>query len=175
MQNQRKYSVRCLTHTIREGYQTIMRAHSLIVRSAVFLLVTLCLSGLALAQGTSSGDIRGTLTDPSGAVVQGAKVTVLNVDTGVSLVYTTNNAGLYDTVSILAGNYSVTFEKAGFEDYKVDHVVLQAGDPQTVNGVLSVGKMATTINVNAESPLLKTESSEQSTTLEEEAIKELPS
>lgn len=175
MQNQRKYSVRCLTHAVCGGYQTIMRAHSLIVRSAVFLLITLCLSGLALAQGTSSGDIRGTVTDPSGAVVQGAKVTVLNVDTGVSLVYTTNNAGLFDTVSILAGNYRITFDKEGFEGYTVGGIVLQAGDPQTVNGRLTVGKMATTINVNAESPLLKTESSEQSTTLEEEAIKELPS
>jgi len=152
-----------------------LRAHGLIVRSAVFLLVTLCLAGAAWAQGTNSGDIRGTVTDPKGAVVPGVKVTVLDVNTGVALEFTTNNAGLYDTVSILPGNYTVTFTKAGFDEYKVDGIVLQAGDPQTVNGRLTVGSTAVTVSVTGETPLLKTESSDQSTSLEEETVKELPS
>jgi len=178
MQKQRKYSVKCLTLAIREGFQamrrTILRAHRLIPRSAAFLLVTLCLTGVALAQSTNSGDIRGTVTDPSGAVVPGVKVTVLNVDTGVSNEYTTNGAGLYDTVSILPGNYSVTFIKAGFEELLVGGVVLEVGAPQTVNGRLAVGTSATTISVTAETPLLKTETGDQSTSLAEHAITELP-
>src|SRR5712672_1472220 len=60
-----------------------------------------CMAGLGLAQNTNSGDIRGTVTDPTGAVIPGASVTLLNTDTGVSKSLTTNQAGLYDAVSIL--------------------------------------------------------------------------
>ena len=137
-------------------------------------LVTLCLTGAALAQSTNSGDIRGIVTDPTGAVVPGVKVTVLNVDTGVSHEYTTNGAGLYDTVSILPGNYSVTFVKEGFKELTVGGVVLQVGAPQTVDGRLTVGTTATTIDVTAETPLLKTETGAQSTHLVEQAVTELP-
>ncbi|MGB9290954.1 MAG: TonB-dependent receptor [Terracidiphilus sp.] len=139
------------------------------------LLVTLCLAGVAAAQGTNSGDMRGIVTDPTGAVVPDVKVTVLNVDTGVSLAFTTNDAGLYDTVSILPGNYSVTFSKAGFEDITVRGIVLQAGNPQTVNGKLTVGSTAVTVSVSAETPLLQTETGDQSTTIDTHTIQELPS
>ena len=59
-----------------------------------FLLVA---SGAALAQGTNSGDVRGTVTDSNGALLPGVKVTVVNVDTGVTKELTTDSAGLYDT------------------------------------------------------------------------------
>jgi hypothetical protein len=110
-----------------------VRARGLIIRSAVSLLVTLCFTGAALAQSTNSGEIRGTVTDATGALVPGVKVKVLNADTGVSNEYATNDAGLYDTVSILPGNYSVTFIKDGFEELTVGDVVLEVGAPQTVN------------------------------------------
>ena len=79
---------------------------------------TLMLCGLALglagsvrAQNSNSGDIRGTVTDTSGAVLPGVNVTVTNNDTGVITKYVTNNDGLYDTNSILPGNYTLTFNK----------------------------------------------------------------
>src|SRR5579884_1273079 len=72
---------------------------------ALALVMGIWWAGAGLAQNTNSGEIRGTVTDPSGAVVPDAKVTVLNVDTGVSIDYYTNAAGLYDTVSILPGRY----------------------------------------------------------------------
>ena len=75
-------------------------------------MVMLC--GLALgwsssicAQNSNSGDIRGTVTDSSGAVVPEVSVTVTNNDTGVVTKYVTNNDGLYDTNSILPGSYTV--------------------------------------------------------------------
>ena len=70
------------------------------------LFVLVCASGLCIAQSTNSGDIRGTVTDTSGAVIPDVKVTVVNVDTGVTKDFTTNSEGLYDTSSIVAGNYS---------------------------------------------------------------------
>ena len=74
------------------------------------LCFLLCASGVAIAQNTNSGDIRGTVTDSSGALLPGVTITVLNVDTGVSKDYTTDSAGLYDTSSIVAGNYKLTFQ-----------------------------------------------------------------
>ena len=63
--------------------------------------VILCLAGPSLAESTNSGAIRGTVTDPTSAVIPDVKVTVSKIDTGVSKDYATNSAGLYDTVSIL--------------------------------------------------------------------------
>ena len=75
----------------------------------------LCVAGTGRAQNSNSGDIRGTVTDSSGAVVPGVNVTVTNNDTGVVTQYVTNSDGLYDTNSILPGNYTLEFSKQGFE------------------------------------------------------------
>ena len=70
---------------------------------------------VGFAQNTNSSDIRGTATDPSGAILPGVSVTVTNNDTGVVREFVTNGDGLYDTNSILPGNYTITFSKDGFE------------------------------------------------------------
>src|ERR1017187_4524800 len=70
-------------------------------------LLILCMAGLGLAQNTNSGEIRGTVTDPSGALIPGVTVTLLNTNTGVSTELVTNSAGLYDAVSILQGTYRI--------------------------------------------------------------------
>jgi len=68
-------------------------------------------SGASLAQSVNSGDIRGTVTDPTGALIPQVTVTVLNVDTGVSKEFFTNKDGIYDTSSIVTGNYKITFTR----------------------------------------------------------------
>ena len=93
---------------------------------------------LAYGQNTNSGDIRGTATDASGATLAGVTVTVLNVDSGVSKDYVTNQDGLFDTGSILLGNYKLTFVKEGFSQLVREGVQLQVG-LTTVNGALQVG------------------------------------
>jgi hypothetical protein len=75
------------------------------------LAVAGCMTAVLFAQSTNSGDFRGTVTDPTGAVVPGATVTVTNVETGVTKDYTTNADGLYDTFSILPGHYRIVFSK----------------------------------------------------------------
>src|SRR5438270_4432260 len=89
------------------------------------LLLTLFTTGFALGQNANSGEIRGTVTDPSGAVMTGVKVTILNVDTGITKEVTTNQNGIYDAVSILPGTYKVTFSASGFNDFVRDGVTLQ--------------------------------------------------
>jgi hypothetical protein len=76
------------------------------------LTVVLLLSGaLSFAQNTNSGDIRGTVTDPTGAVISGVTVTVKDVDKGVVKTFTTNDGGLYDTGSIVPDHYLITLLK----------------------------------------------------------------
>src|SRR5713101_4452751 len=94
-------------------------------------------SGACFAQSTNSGDIRGTVTDATGALIPGVTVTLVNVDTGVSRTYTTNDAGLYDTDSIVTGNYTITFTKDGFTKLVRGPVTVQVGYT-AVNGELKV-------------------------------------
>ena len=74
----------------------------------VFLVMA---SVATFAQSTNAGDVRGTVTDASGALIPGVTVTVTNVDTGVAKTFVTNDAGLYDTDSIITGSYTVAFSK----------------------------------------------------------------
>ncbi len=71
----------------------------------------------AVAQNTNSGDIRGVVTDSTGAVIPGATVKVDDVDKGISHTYTTDGAGLYDTGSIVPDHYLITVTASGFQTY----------------------------------------------------------
>jgi hypothetical protein len=141
-------------------------------------IVMLC--GLALgtaslvrAQNSNSGDIRGTVTDSSGAVVPGVSVTVTNNDTGVINHYVTNSDGLYDTNSILPGTYTLEFSKESFEKLKRASVPLQVGIV-TVDATLKVGAATQEVEVSSSAPLLKTEDSQVSTTLTTNQLTNLP-
>ncbi len=127
----------------------------------------------ALGQATNSGDIRGVVTDSTGAVIPGAIVTVVNVNTGVSKTLKTNQDGLYDTSSIVVGTYSVTFERQGFTKFSRSQISLPVGT-STVNAVLQVGSDTQEVVVNADLPLLETESGAQQTTLEAKSMQVLP-
>jgi Carboxypeptidase regulatory-like domain len=132
-----------------------------------------CVSGLGFAQNSQSSDIRGTATDPSGAILPGVTVTVLNNDTGVTRVFVTNADGLYDTNSILPGTYTVTFTKAGFEKLVKNSIVLQVG-LVTVDGTMKVGSVSQEVVVTSNLPLLKTEDAQVNTTLSTQQLTDLP-
>jgi carboxypeptidase family protein len=130
-------------------------------------------SGACFGQSTNAGDIRGTVTDSSGALIPGVTVTVTNVDTAVTKVFTTNQSGLYDTDSIVTGSYTITFTKDGFQRLVRGPITLQVGFT-TVNGELKVGAMTEEVTVTSDVALLQTETSEQSTTLESKSMALLP-
>src|SRR5215467_13020517 len=138
------------------------------MRKAVHVAFACCLllsvAQVSLAQNTNSGDIRGTVTDSSGAVMQGVTVTVINNDTGVTNKFVTNGDGLYDTNSILPGNYIIEFRKEGFATFKRGPIPLQVGIV-TVDAALKVGQSAEVVEVTSSAPLLKTEDAQVSTTL----------
>jgi Carboxypeptidase regulatory-like domain/TonB dependent receptor-like, beta-barrel len=138
------------------------------------LCVLLCAGAMAFAQSSSTGDIRGTVTDSSGAVIPGATVTVVNIATGELKVFTTNGTGIYDTVSTPNGAYRVTISAPGFEKLVLGPVTVDVGII-TLNGHLKVGSAQQQVVVSADTAaLLQTESGAQTTTLDDKTMMQLP-
>ena len=132
------------------------------------------LSGIMVwSQATNSGDIRGTVTDTTGAAIPGVSVTVLNLNTGVTKAYTTDDAGLYDTSSIVNGSYTISFRKIGFKEFVRGPVTVLVGFT-TVNAQLGIGSATESVVVTSDVPLLQTESGAQETTLTAETLQQLP-
>ena len=150
-----------------------MRRASWLLLHFAFTGLLLCIASIGLAQSTNSGDIRGTVTDSTGALIPGVTVTVVNVDTGVSKSYTTDQDGLYDTSSIVAGHYKLTFMRQGFETFVRGPITLEVGNT-AVNAVLKVGSSTQQVVVTTDVPLLQTESGEQSETIESKTLEQLP-
>jgi len=136
-------------------------------------VASLFCSVLCYAQSTNSGDIRGTVTDQTGAVIPGVTVTVQDVDKQVTRTFTTDGAGLYDTGSIVADHYLLTFTKTGFETLVRGPITLTVGI-QGLNVQLAVGSEAQKIVVTTNVPLLNTESGTQEQTLTDQTMDQLP-
>lgn len=130
-------------------------------------------SGLCLAQNTNSGDLRGTATDATGAVIPGVSVTVTDVDRGVTRTYVTDGAGLYDTGAIPEDHYRITFTKEGFETYVRGPVTVELGI-ETVNGTMRVGQVSQQVTVTTDVPMLETESGAQEGDLQASVMDDLP-
>lgn len=142
----------------------------------LFILIGFMLisgGGVCLAQNTSSGDLRGTAMDTTGAIIQGVTVAVTDVDKGVTRTYVTDGAGLYDTGAIPEDHYLVKFTKEGFETYVRGPITVTLG-VFTVNADMKVGTVATQIVVTTEVPMLETETGAKEGTLESEEMTELP-
>ena len=145
-----------------------------LVRWILALCVLFALTASAFAQSRNTGEIRGIVTDSSGAALPGATVTLTNIDTGEVKTFVTNGQGIYDTVSTPAGNYSISFTANGFKKFVRQPVVLQV-DVITENAKLEIGQATETVNVTAEgAPLLETETSYQGTVFEAKTINALP-
>src|ERR1035437_8624381 len=137
------------------------------------LLLVILGSGACFAQSINAGDIRGTVTDPTGALIPEVAVTVLDTDTGVSKDFTTNRDGLYDTNSLVPGPYTITFTKDGFEQLVRGPITLEVGFT-TVNGQLKVGSTSQQVTVTSDVPQLTTETGDQTQVLSDKVMGELP-
>ncbi|MBI3665778.1 MAG: carboxypeptidase regulatory-like domain-containing protein [Acidobacteria bacterium] len=112
------------------------------------------------AQVASTGAIFGNVTDPSGAAVPEARITIISSATGVTREITSNVAGFYSAESLLAGSYAVTIAKAGFQQTIIKDLVLTPGQRLQNNVALQVGAVETQISVEAEAIRVETESGE---------------
>jgi len=126
------------------------------------------------AQSTiATGSIQGTLTDPSGAVVAGAKITVTNKDTGQVLRVTTSSAGTYNSGALVPGEYSVRAEATGFKTTE-EGVVVKVGGVSGVNLSLEVGAANTVVTVAEQSVTVNTEQASVQGVLSKDQIENLP-
>jgi Carboxypeptidase regulatory-like domain len=120
------------------------------------------------------GQIRGTATDPQGAVVPAVEVTVTNLSTGEVKHVATNSAGFYLVSDLLPGTYTVQFQAAGFAKLEITAVQLQAGTAVTVDANMKLGQASESVNVSAAPPLIETTSSNFSTSIQGELLDKVP-
>ena len=132
-------------------------------------------AGLAYGQSqATSGQITGRVVDPSNAVLPGVTVRISNAATGFSRETLTNGEGAYTAPLLPSGTYDVTAELQGFRTAKASNVSVTVGSNVTVNLTMQVGVVSETLIVTAQSPLVETSSTTQSTTLNATAIEKLP-
>jgi len=143
--------------------------------SRLLLASILCLGTLPLFAQNEIGaaSLSGTITDPTSAVIQAAKVTVKGTETGLVRATETNSAGLY-LVKLPVGIYDITIEARGFRTAEVKGVKLDVGSAITVDVPLQVGAVADTVDVTAETPLVEATRSSTSTSVSARAVADLP-
>jgi hypothetical protein len=141
--------------------------------SGITLLLFLLAIPPAGAQ-TPSGELSGTVTDPSGLTVPGVTITLTNQATNVARVVQTNESGLYVISAIPPGIYDLKAELSGFQSVERKGLIVQVGSANRISFPMAVGELAETIQVQAHSPLVQTENAAISTVIENRAIVELP-
>jgi len=125
------------------------------------------------AQTNISGDIVGTVTDPSSAAVSNASVTVTSVATGQVKAVTTSAAGQYRVPLLSPGSYKVSISAPGFQTSEFT-VTVAAGTTTSGDAKLTVGQSSTTISVTAEAPILHVDDAQVSTTFDLQQVQNLP-
>jgi len=130
--------------------------------------------GLAVGQSRQSGEIRGTVTDQSQAVLPGVTVAITNVSTGVVQTVTTDASGVYDAPYVAPGEYSLTFSKASFKTLVRDGIVLHV-QTITINAALDVGTSSEKVTVTATQPDLETETTDINSRFNSDLVADAPS
>src|SRR5579863_3035641 len=133
----------------------------------------LCAGSVALAQA-GRGSISGLVTDPGGALIQGAKVTLLNPATGVSQHTVTTSAGLYTFISLNPGIYQVTASQTGFKSVAQDKITVSVDEVTNVNITLQVGAATETVTVTEGVALVEPSNSTVGSLIPAEAIDRVP-
>ena len=127
----------------------------------------------AIAAQVTTGSLLGTVTDPGG-VVPGANVIITEVNRGTSDTFVTDSAGSYTAPFLTPGTYRVEVNVSGFKKWVREGIIIQVNQRARVDVTLEIGRLEETTTVVASTPLLRTDSSEVGTVIEERAIKELP-
>ncbi len=127
----------------------------------------------AMAQ-TSNGTLVGTVTDPAGAALAGASVSIQSADTGSIRTTTTSGTGGYRIESVLPGSYTITVKATGFTEKVIKGVSVPASVIKTDDVVLAVGTASQQIEVNADNVSLNTDNAQISGTIGTEEIANLP-
>jgi hypothetical protein len=135
------------------------------------LIIVFVIGVIPLAAQTSS--LQGVISDPSGAIVPGAIITITNTETSVSRQELSDDSGAYRFLQVLPGPYKVEVQLPGFKT-KVSQVLLQVGKPETLNLEMAVGQAADVVSVVAETTTVNTENATVGNPFTEKQVIELP-
>ncbi len=153
--------------------QALNRLTSVCVLAVTALILMLLTAPLASPQ-TATGRVVGAVTDPGGAVVAGAKVTVTNVGTGVHWETTTRDDGSYQVLQLPIGNYSVTVQQAGFGKAVTQPSELQINQSLHIDVTLTLGQLTQTVSVESTATQVETVVPTVGGTVVGQAVQELP-
>lgn len=141
---------------------------------SILIIALLALSVPPSGAQSSNGAIAGNVSDSTGALIAGASITAVGVQTGSIYSATASSNGSYRISDVALGNYSITIAASGFSTTTLQNVLVQVGSTASASVVLSPGNTSETITVNASSPAVETQSSDSGSVVASRQIIELP-
>src|SRR5262245_50214041 len=136
-------------------------------------VLALALASPVFGQQAATATIEGVVTDPQNAVIPGAKVTVKNVDTGLTREITTDDSGIYRIAALPPGVYQISASGKGFAENKYGSVTLTVGQKLNIDLTLSVN-VTDTVTITDAGPILETTRSQVSASVGERSVRSLP-
>lgn len=133
-----------------------------------------CFCTSRLNAQTTYGTVSGTVSDPSGAAIGDAQVTITNMDSAEKREQTTGADGFYTFVNLVPGRYRVDIEKTGFKRATHPDIIVQVQQTSQIDFQMQVGEVSQTIEVSGETPLLQPETSSLGQVVEQRKANELP-
>ncbi|HEY2940952.1 MAG TPA: carboxypeptidase regulatory-like domain-containing protein [Vicinamibacteria bacterium] len=143
-------------------------------KRCLLLAASLALLAVPTFAQKITASIRGTVTDPSGAVIAGAKVTMTNEETGLTRSVSTNSSGIYSFTELPVGSYRIAIESPGFKSAVRSKIAVGAADVRPVDVQLATGPVSETVDVEVVALSPKTIGAEISGVLSGESVRELP-
>jgi hypothetical protein len=146
------------------------------MKRTLFLLIVIGMASVsAMAQaGVATAEIKGRVSDPNGAVVAGATVTATDSEKGTSRSATTDAEGEYRLLALPPGTYQLRVQATGFSSQQVNAIQVTVGQIADQNFSLRIGDTTAIVEVTADTPVIETDRTQQSTTVNERYIQDLP-
>src|ERR1700757_5505264 len=141
------------------------------VRNVLAFVMLVCLS---LSAQQITGNIRGIVTDPSGAVIQGAAVTAHQAETGLSRMATTDRNGNYVLLELPVGHYRLQVSAKGFEEHVQDGITLNVNETASVSPHLAVGSEKEQVLVSADAELIEPTVTSMGKVVQQRELEDLP-
>ena len=142
-------------------------------RSLPMIVATLVATCVMFAQ-TDRGSIEGTVKDPNGAIVPGAKVQVVNIETGSQLDFESNEVGHYLAASLPVGSYRLVVQREGFRTVVREPILVSAQSNLAADVTLQIGAVTDTVTVSADAPLLDVSATANPSNLSAKFLDDLP-
>ncbi|MBW8749333.1 MAG: carboxypeptidase regulatory-like domain-containing protein, partial [Acidobacteria bacterium] len=131
-------------------------------------------SGMKATAQDTTATIVGSVSDPSGAAVGNADVTVTNTQTNIAVDTKTTESGAYTVPNLIPGTYNISIKVQGFQTISIQNVTVAAGDRRRADAALVVGAVNETVEITTAAPILQTDASSVGGNVTERAVQDLP-